>query len=463
VVSEGAGSIGPGGARAEAAREAAARAESDGVRVVLLSFVDNAGVTRARAIPLRLFERAATWGVGLSSAWYTVTATDAVTSSPYVGNPAGDIRLVPDPGALRPLAAQPGWAWAPTDQFNQDGSPYPCCARSYLRRMAGRAAESDLTLKVGFELEWFMAETARGPAVPAHDGPAVGAQALIRVSAFVGDLIDALDRQEVGLEAINGEYSDGQLELSFAPKDPVAAADASVLTRLTIHALSARHGYRCSFSPAFAGPMGNGGHVHLSVWRQGENLFAGGDGPHGMAAAGAAFLAGLLGELPAMTAIGAPCAASYLRLLPSRWAGVYQCWGLENREAAVRFITGMAGAGAGAANIEVKCFDEAANPYLLLGAFVAAGTAGVDENRRLPAEYTGDPGADDPAALARLGIRRLPATLDEAIEQMRGSKLLLDTMGPALHDAFLAVRSAEADQFRGSADEKIISAYRWRF
>jgi glutamine synthetase len=462
-MSEATGSAAPGGEQAEAAREAAARAESDGVRVVLLSFVDNAGVTRARAIPLRLFERAAQWGVGLSSAWYTVTATDTVTSSPYVGNPVGDIRMVPDPAALRLFAAQPGWAWAPTDQFNQDGTHHPCCARSYLRRMASRAAESDLTLKISFELEWFMADTARGPEVPAHDGPGVGAQALVRVSEFVGDLIDVLDRQDVRVEAVNGEYSDGQLELSFAPKDPVAAADTSVLTRLTIHALSARHGYRSSFSPAFAGPMGNGGHVHLSVWRQEANLLAGGDGPYGMTTTGAAFLAGLLEQLPAMTAVGAPCAASYLRLLPSRWAGVYQCWGRENREAAVRFITGMTGAGAGAANAEVKCFDEAANPYLLLGAFTAAGTAGVDDNRRLPGEYTGDPGADDPATLARLGIRRLPATLDEAIEAMRGSKLLLDTMGPALHDAYLAVRSAEADQFRGSPDEKIISAYRWRF
>jgi glutamine synthetase len=462
-MAEVAGSAAPGAARAQAAREAAHRAKADGIRVVLLSFVDNAGVTRARAIPLRLFERAAVQGVGLSTAWYTVTATDAVTSSPYVGNPAGDMRLVADPGALRPLAAQPGWAWAPTDQFHQDGTPYPCCARSYLRRMASRAAESDLTLKISFELEWFMAETARGPAVPAHDGPGVGALALVRVSEFVSDLIDALDQQDIGVEAINGEYSDGQLELSFAPKDPVAAADANVLTRLTIHALSARHGYRSSFSPAFAGPMGNGGHVHLSVWRQGANLLAGGDGPHGITATGAAFLAGLLEELPAMTAIGAPCAASYLRLLPSRWAGVYQCWGRENREAAVRFITGVTGAGAGAANAEVKCFDEAANPYLLLGALVAAGTAGVDHDRRLPAEYTGDPGADDPETLARLGIRRLPATLDEAIDQMRGSKLLLDTMGPALHDAYLAVRSAEADQFRDSPDERVISAYRWRF
>src|SRR6202050_3850026 len=160
----GAESPAPGAAQAEAAREAVGRAESAGVRLVMLTFVDNAGVTRARAIPLRLFERAALWGVGLSSAWYTVTATDAVTSSPYVGNPTGDIRMLPDPDALRLLPAQPGWAWAPTDQFNQDGTRHPCCSRSYLRRMADRAAGSDLTLKVSFQLEWFTAETAHTPA-----------------------------------------------------------------------------------------------------------------------------------------------------------------------------------------------------------------------------------------------------------------------------------------------------------
>jgi glutamine synthetase len=190
----GAESRAPGRAQAEAAREAASRADSAGVRVVMLTFVDNAGVTRARAIPLRLFERAALWGVGLSSAWYTVTATDAVTSSPYVGNPTGDIRMVPDPGALRVLAAQPGWAWAPTDQFNQDGTRHPCCSRSCLRRIADRAVISDLTLKVSFELEWFMSESAHGPVVPAHDGPAVGALPLIRMSEFAGELIEALER-----------------------------------------------------------------------------------------------------------------------------------------------------------------------------------------------------------------------------------------------------------------------------
>ena len=82
--------------------------------------------------------------------------------------------------------------------------------------------------------------------------------------------------------------------------------------------------------------------------------------------------------------------ASYLRLVPSHWAGVYACWGLENREAALRMITGSAGSSDWAANLEVKCLDLTANPYLLLAALLAAGsrrscrgraTAGADRRR----------------------------------------------------------------------------------
>lgn len=449
-------------ARAATARQVVSRLEADGVSVVMLTFVDNGGVTRARAVPLSQFERAATWGVGLSAAWHAVTATDVVTSSPHVGNPAGDIRLVADPTAVRQLAAQPGWAWAPVDQFTQDGEPHPCCSRSYLRRMADAVAESGLSTIMSFELEWFLA-VDDGPPCPAHDGPAVGAAALIQLSDFLRDLVADLQKEDVDVEAINAEYSNGQLELAFAPQNPLAAADTNVLTRLTIHGVSHRHGYRSSFSPAFDGPMGNGGHVHLSVWQNGTNLFADGHGRHGLTPQGESFLAGVLHELPGMTAVGAPIPASYLRMQPSRWAGVFQCWGKENREAALRFISGTAGIRSTAANAEVKCFDEASNPYLLLGAVIAAGAAGLQRRLQLPQEYTGDPAADDPEELARLGIRRLPTTLREAIREMRDSSVLRATMGPALHESFLAVREADADAFQASDEDAIIRAYRWRF
>src|SRR4029453_7633519 len=112
------------------------------------------------------------------------------------------------------------------------------------------------------------------------------------------------------------------------------------------------------FAPSvIAGHVGNGGHVHLSASRADRNLFAGGGGPLGRAAGGGGLRAGVLGSLPALLAIGSPAPASYLRLVPSHWAGVFACWGHETRETAMRFVTGNSGIEDTAANVEGKCFD----------------------------------------------------------------------------------------------------------
>ena len=148
----------------------------------------------------------------------------------------------------------------------------------------------------------------------------------------------------------------------------------------------------------------------MSLWQEGANLFAGGNGPYGMTEVAESFTAGVLAELPALVAVGAPSVASYLRLVPSHWAGVYACWGRENREAALRFVTGMVGSRESAANLEVKCFDLAANPYLAIGAVIAAGLDGVERKLNLPPEFP----PDDPAShsgedLERLGRREKPS------------------------------------------------------
>jgi len=86
-----------------------------------------------------------------------------------------------------------------------------------------------------------------------------------------------------------------------------------------------------SFSPSVqAGGVGNGGHLHLSLHRGGRSLFGGGDRQFGLTDEAEAFIAGVLERLPALLAVGAPSVASYLRLLPSHWAGAFACWGLEN-------------------------------------------------------------------------------------------------------------------------------------
>jgi glutamine synthetase len=244
----------------------------------------------------------------------------------------------------------------------------------------------------------------------------------------------------------------------------VAAADDNVLLRQTIRGVAGRYGMTPSFAPvAIAGEVGNGGHVHFSVWEDDRNLFAGGDGPHGMTDLGQAFVAGILAELPALVAIGCPSVASYLRLVPSHWSGPWACWGRENREAAIRFVTGMVGSRETAANTEVKCFDLSANPYLVAGALIAAGLTGIEQDLRLPSEVTEDPALYSQEELDRLGIRRLPESSEEAVAQLEESKVLREAMGDVLFNAFVAVRRAEIELFAGTSDEELVAAHLWRY
>src|SRR6266540_3290870 len=399
------------------ARELSAGLAGRGVRAVALTWVDNAGVTRVKTVPVDRLPEAAAWGVGMSPVFDVFCVDDSITTSRHIGGPVGDLRLHPDLDRLTGLAAQQGWAWAPVDRWTQEGELYPACP-----------------------------------------GPAYGMTRVIEVSDYVQDLLAALAAEGVVVDQFHPEYATGQLELSVAPADPVGAADLAVLVRQTIRAVAARHGLLVSFAPVVvAWQVGNGGHLHFSVREDGRNLFAGGEGPHGMTARGESILAGVLARLPALICIGAPSPASYLRLVPQRWAGVFQCWGRENREAAVRFITGPAGNRETAANAELKCFDGAANPYLLAGAVTAIVTESVDAGLRLPPEVTVDPAeladADQPP--------RLPTSLPEAVRRLESDRGLSEALGPELFEAFLAVRRAETEQFADRVPEEVVAATRW--
>lgn len=448
--------------QAARAEKIAGKLRDGGVRGVVLSYVDTAGITRIKTVPVARLARAARWGVGMSTVFDVFLSDDLMTSTAQLGSPDGDLRLVPDLDRLVVLAAQPGWAWAPVDRYTQAGDAWAACQRGFARVMADRAAAAGLSFTMAIEVEWALGRGGVDDFVPACTGPAYGMTRLIELSDYARDVLAALDEQGIEVDQLHPEYADGQFEVSVAAKDPVGAADDSVLVRQTIRAVSQRYGLRTSFAPSvLAGRVGNGGHVHLSARRDGRNLFAGGDGPYGLTTEAEAMAAGILDLLPALLGIGAPSVASYLRLVPSHWAGVFACWGHETRETALRLVTGNAGAESVAANLEVKCFDLAANPYLLLGALVAAALDGLRHERRLPAPVTGDPARFAADELAAHGIRRLPTTLDEATDALAAAVPLRAALGDMLTDAVLAVRRAEADRFRGAAPADVTAALRW--
>jgi glutamine synthetase len=274
------------------------------------------------------------------------------------------------------------------------------------------------------------------------------------------ELFEALAASGIVPEQIHPEYSNGQMEMSLPVRDPLTATDDSVLARHVIHAVASSEGWRASFAPrVLAGSVGNGSHVHVSVWRDGVNQLAGGGEAEGMQPVGASFLAGMLEHLPALLAIGAPTELSYHRLQPAHWAGAYACWGNENREAALR-LQGVGGpAASGSANVEWKSPDGAANPYLALGALIAAGLDGVERGLVLPPGVDGDP-EDLPEAERPA---RLPSTLAEATDALAASDVLRASLGAYLHDRLVAVRRAEVEASAGLDEEALVAKHRWRY
>ena len=435
-----------------------------GIVGVASTFVDNSGVARVKAVPLERLPHLAAWGVGSSVSFDRFRFDDWIVGAGEGREAVGDLRVMPDVRRVVPLAAQPGWAWAPADRYAQDGSPHPQCGRLLLSSLVSSLAASGITMKAAVEIEWVVSSDPGDDFVPGLRGPAYGMARLVDASDYSRDVLTALADSGVTVEQFHPEYAPGQLELSVAPEDPVSAADTSVLVRTVIAGVGARHGLRTSFSPKVAVPgVGNGGHVHFSLWRSGENLMSGGPAAHfGLTPEGESFAAGVLTHLPALMAVGAPGATSYLRHLPSHWAGTYACWGLENREAAMRMVTGSPSASASAANIEVKCFDLHANPYLVLAGLIAAGLAGLSTSSRLPDPVDVDPAVLPSDELEARGVRLLPRTVTEAADAFESDTVVTSAFGADLAASIVALRRSEAELFDGVSDEEVAAATRWQ-
>jgi len=191
-----------------------------------------------------------------------------------------------------------------------------------------------------------------------------------------------------------------------------------------------RHGLMASFVPkVFVEQAGCGAHLHLSLWKQGTNITGkSGRGPT-LGREASAFAAGILEHLPALMTFTTPSTNSFKRIRPHFWSGAFTCWGQGNREAAIRVPP--TGSGSTITNFELKTVDPSCNPYLALGAVIAAGLNGIAQGKPL-----GEPVNVDPAALPEeeresRGIRPLPMQLRDALEALNKITSCLTRWGPS--------------------------------
>ena len=421
-----------------------------GVELIAGSVTDPAGVTRAKYVPLRRLGDFQRSGMGVSPSWSVFCVDSGIAFTPTIGV-AGDLRIRIDPATAQVI--DDGIAWAPGNLTDQAGDAAPLCVRSLLERTERAAADRSLTALVGAELECTMIAPDGGPASTGPWSP-YGIRTSLEHSAFLVDLATTADRAGLSIEQIHTEYGHDQLEVSLAPTTPVAAADAVILTRIVLGRAAARHGLRISFAPVpFEGAAGNGAHLHLSLADADGPLFSGGDGPYGIWPAGGSAIAGVVDALPDLLGVYAGSALSALRLKPGNWAGAVACWGLENREAAVRFIAATPGSPHGA-NAELKLVDPSANPYLAAAAFLGSALRGVDRGLELPVEVPENP-AESATAPAPLATDQL-----SAVDALERSEVAAELLTPEMIEAVVAVRRHELATYGGRPPAETTQALR---
>ena len=417
--------------------------EAAGVRLVIGTMVNAAGLTLAKAMPTARLGSYVRNGAGVAPVAdvYAVDGTiafiDGVTA-------VGDRRLRIDPDALAVLGE--GLAWAPADIVTQDGEPVATCPRTQLRVVEQQLAAAGLQALVGHELELVLVQPD-GSALETGSWVPYGVTGLLDHAAFVDDLVASCAAAGAPVEQVHAEYGRQQLELSLPPAGPVEAADRTVLVRVIIGQVARRHGVRASFSPSpFPGSVGSGAHQHLSLTRDGAPLFSGGSGPHGLTAEGGSAIGGLVDGLADVQGFLTGSVLSGTRLTPGGWSGAFRCWGTENREAAVRYLVANPGNPYGA-NVEVKIIDPSACVYLASAAVLALALDGIQRSAHLPPEVATDPSAVAEADRAAAGLDVLPTDAAAIIDALDRSDLARRLLGDPVVDATVAVRRLEHQTF----------------
>jgi glutamine synthetase len=421
-----------------------------GSTLLLGTLVDYAGVTRTKGVPIGRLRSYHQTGMGASPSWVVFCVDNGIALTDTIGV-AGDLRLRLDASKTRGIGD--GLAWGPTDLCNQDGTASELCPRTALRAVVDQAARLGLTAAMGTELE-FTVMSAHGAETAPGSWASYGMRAVVERRGFLVDLTATLVAAGLAPEQIHAEYGSDQFEVSLPPAGPVEMADNGVLARIVVGLVAARHDLAVSFSPLpRVGGSGNGAHLHLSLERDGANVFSSGTGPHGMTHEGEFAIAGILANLPDLLGVFAGSAISGERLRPGSWSGASACWGLENREAAVRFLAATAGNPHGA-NVELKVVDPSANLYLAAAALLGTALHGITAETPLPEEV-----ADDPTKSAVVAPP-LPHEQSTIIDALERSELAEVILGREIVAGLVAVRRHEQKAFAEHSPEALADALR---
>jgi glutamine synthetase len=399
-----------------------------GIEFLFAQFVDMHGKPSAKLVPADHIDDLLQEGAGFAG-----FAAGDIGQGPD----SPDLIAVPDVASMTVLPWRPNVARFACDVTVEDEA-WPYCPRTILRSALERAAGLGYELKLGAELEYFLLrrdDEGKLQVADAQDTlelPCYDMRALTRNLDFVMQVSKAVTQLGWDNYATDHEDANGQFEQNFAFADALTSCDRAVFFRYMVESLAQERGLIATFMPKpFAHLTGNGCHFHVSLWRDGENLFERdqADDPRGLGLSELAyqFLGGLKAHAKEYIAVTAPTVNSYKRLCVgapasgATWAPAYVSYGYNNRTQMLRIPA--------PGRIEDRTVDGSCNPYLAATAMLAAGLDGIE--RKL------DPGDPNSANLYTLtdeeraakGIELLPANLLDATRELERCDVLRSALG----------------------------------
>jgi glutamine synthetase len=340
----------------------------------------------------------------------------------------GDFHLLPDLGTLRRLPWLEGTALVLCDVGWEDGSEVVASPRQVLKAQVERARAAGFEPMFGSELEFYLLKESYAEAHAKHYRdltPSVPYILDYHVLATTYDepllrqIRNGMQGAGIPVESSKGEAWPGQQEINFRYADALTTADRHVVYKNGVKEIAHLNGCSITF---MAKPdhtwIGNSCHIHASLWRDGENAFAGGSDVFRQ------FVAGWIECARELALFLAPTINSYKRFVAGSWAPTTLAWGNDNRTCGFRIV----GHG-GSQRVETRIPGGDVNPYLAFAALIAAGLHGIENGLELGPPLEGNAYESD--------AERFPSSLREAIAALESSTMARAALGDAVVDHYL--------------------------
>ncbi len=431
--------------------------KNSGVKFCLASYVDVHGNSKAKVVSIEHFEKM----MG-GSELFTGAALDGFPGQEVQSD---EVAVRPDMEAITPIPWTNGIAWAPGSLYYL-GDPYPACSRNVLKRQTERAANKGFVFTLGIEPEFYFVRIEDGVLVPANPQDQLAKAAydvtsLLDLSEWFDELFGYIEKLGWNVNDFDHEDANSQFEVGWEPADCMITSDRYTFFKMMVQTIARKHGAIATFmAKPFANRTGTGAHFNMSLVDKetGANLFEDPKHEYNLSQLGHWFIGGILKHAGAITAVSAPTVNSYKRLIKGgsitgyTWAPIYCTFGRNNRTNMIR-VPSMGG------RIECRTSDGMCNPYLASAMFLAAGLEGIEKKI--------DPGTNYEINLYNLsekelnekGIRVLPRTLLEAVEDFERDILAAAVFGEELHKTYCALKYKEWWDYHNTVSKWEIDRY----